>query len=169
MNLKASHQCRFSLGIYLDFNNWKDYPLIMVSNKDLRSRLGVSGKYAAFSDLVDLSGTGSYKISDEVNEAYAKSPGDRNRLDKEIMKVDERLNIVYMIYKGDFLKLFPLKDGTNDWGSSEIALQRAISKEDSLYLKGIIPVLTEALKKETWLNQTGMPDNQGVSDHFFRV
>lgn len=133
------------MGIYLDFNNWKDHPIIMVSNTELRSRLGVIGKYAAFSDLVDLTGDGSYKLSSEVNEAYAKSPGDRSRLDKEIMKVDERLNIVYMIYKGDFLKLFPLKDGTNDWGSSEIALQKAFSKEDSLYLKGIIPVLTEAL------------------------
>jgi cytochrome c-type biogenesis protein CcsB len=134
------------LGIYLDFNTWKDYPIIMVSNKELRSRLGVRGKYAAFSDLIDIEG-GSYKISGEVNEAYEKSPGERNRLDKEIMKVDERLNIVYMIYKGDFLKLFPLKDGTLDWGSSETALQRAISKEDSLYLKGILPVLIDALHR----------------------
>ncbi len=36
-----------------------------------------------------------------------KSPGERNKMDKEIMKVDERVNIVYMIYKGDFLKIIP--------------------------------------------------------------
>ena len=44
------------LGLYLDFNNWKDVAIIRVSNKDLQQRLGVRGKYAAFSDLVNLNG-----------------------------------------------------------------------------------------------------------------
>ena len=129
------------LGLYLDFNNWKDVPLIRVSNKDLQSKLGIRGKYAAFSDLVNLQGNGSYKITEEVNAAYSKAPGARTKLDKEMMKIDERVNIVFMIYKGDFLKLFPLKDGTHNWGSAQEALQKAVSKEDSLYLKNIIPVL----------------------------
>ena len=133
------------LGLYLDFNNWKEVPMITISNKDLQTKLGIRGKYAAFSDLVDLESNGTYKISEEVNTAYAKAPGDRSKLDKEVMKIDERINILYMIYKGDFLKLFPLKNGTNDWGSPETALQNAINKDDSTYLKGIIPVLSEAL------------------------
>ena len=133
------------LGLYLDFDNWKNVPLINVSGKDLQSKLGIRGKYAAFSDLVDLEGNGSYKISEGVNSAYSKAPGERSKTDKELMKIDERVNIIYMIYKGDFMKLFPLKDGTNDWGSSDAALQRAINKDDSTYLKGIIPVLAEAL------------------------
>ena len=97
------------LGLYLDFNNWKDVPLIRIANKDIQDKLGIRGKSAAFSDLVDLSGTEHYKISEEVNSAYAKAPGDRSKTDKEVMKIDERVNIVYMIYKGDFMKLFPLK------------------------------------------------------------
>ena len=131
------------LGLYLDFNSWKDYPLIMISNEEMKSRLGVRGKYAAFSDIVNLQ-DGTYKISEHVSNAYAKAPGDRSRLDKEMMKVDERVNIVYMIYTGDFVKLFPLKDGTNHWGAPEEALVNAVSKDDSTYLKGIIPILSEA-------------------------
>jgi cytochrome c-type biogenesis protein CcsB len=134
------------LGLYFDFNNWKDVPLIRISNSDLQKKLGVSGKFASFSNLVNLEGNGAYKISDDVNAAYAKSPGERSKMDKEIMKIDERINIVYMIYKGDFLKLFPLKNGTHDWGSPQEALQKAVSKDDSLYLKSIIPVLEEALQ-----------------------
>jgi cytochrome c-type biogenesis protein CcsB len=134
------------MGLYLDFNSWKDIPLIRVSNKDLQIKLGIKGKLAAFSDLVNLEGNGQYKISEEVNSAYAKAPGERSKFDKELMKIDERVNIVFMIYKGDFLKIFPLKDGTHDWGSPQVALQKAVSKEDSLYLKNIIPVLTDALK-----------------------
>jgi len=133
------------LGIYLDFNRWKDVPLIKISNNDLQNRLGVRGKYAAFTDLVDP-GTGNYKISSDVNNAYAKAPGDRNKLDKEVMKIDERVNIIYMISQGDFMKLFPLKDGTNDWGSPLAALEKAISREDSVYLQSIITVLAEAIQ-----------------------
>lgn len=134
------------LGLYFDFNNWKDVPLISVSNKDIRNKLGIRGKFASFSDLVNLTGSGTYKISEEVSRAYSKAPSERNKLDKEVMKVDERMNIIYMIYKGDFLKLFPLKDGTHNWGSSLEALHKTISKEDSIYLKNIIPAFADAIE-----------------------
>ena len=134
------------LGLYLDFNNWKDVPLIVVSNKDLQRKLGIRGKLASFSDLVSLDGSGTYKISEEVNAAYSKAPADRNKLDKELMKIDERVNIIFMINKGDFLKLFPLKDGTHNWASPMEALQKAVTKDDSTYLKNIIPVFVEALQ-----------------------
>lgn len=134
------------LGIYLDFDRWKDVPMIRISNSEILTRLRIRGKYAAFSDLVDLSGTGNYKISMEVNDAYAKAPGERSKQDKEIMKIDERVNILYMISMGDFMKLFPLKDGTNDWGSAEKALEKAISKEDSVYLQSIMAVLSDAMQ-----------------------
>ncbi len=132
------------LGINLDFNNWKDYPLIRISNDDVKKVLGVRGKYAAFSDMVNLQ-DGSYKISEDVNKAYAKAPGERSRYDKELMKVDERINIVFMIYNSDFLRLFPLKDGSRAWGSPNAALAGALSKDDSTYLKGILPILSEAV------------------------
>jgi cytochrome c-type biogenesis protein CcsB len=134
------------LGIYFDFDRWKDVPMIRISNSEVQTRLRIRGKYAAFSDLVDLTGTGTYKISMEVNDAYAKPPGERSKQDKEIMKIDERVNILYMISMGDFMKLFPLKDGTNDWGSAEKALEKAISKEDSVYLQSIMSVLSGAMQ-----------------------
>jgi len=134
------------LGLYYDFDNWKEVPLIKISNDDLRSKLGIRGKYAAFTDLVDVTGSGSYKISEEVDMAYSKSPGARSKLDKEVMKIDERLNILYMISKGDFLKLFPLNDGTQNWASSDEILQKPVNKEDSLYLAGILTVFSEAIQ-----------------------
>lgn len=133
------------LGLYLDFDSWKDVPMIRVSNSDLQRNLGIRGKLASFSDLVNTT-NGTYKLSEEVNSAYAKSPGERNKMDKEVMKVDERVNIVYMVFKGDFVKLFPLKDSTHNWGSADEALKTAISNEDSLYLKNIVPILSEALQ-----------------------
>ncbi len=133
------------LGLYFDFNNWKDVPLISISNTEIQKKLGITGKYASFSDLVNLEGNGSYKISEDVNTAYSKAPSERSKTDKEMMKIDERVNIVYMLFKGDFMKLFPLRDGTHNWGSPTEAFQKAVNKDDSVYLGGVLPVLRDAL------------------------
>ncbi|HZY25383.1 MAG TPA: c-type cytochrome biogenesis protein CcsB [Bacteroidales bacterium] len=134
------------LGIYLDFKNWKDVPIISISSTDLQKKLGITGKLAAFTDIVNLDNNGTYKISAEVNSAYSKSPSERNKIDKEVMKVDERVNIIYMIYKGDFMKLLPLQDSTHDWVSPQEAYQRGAHGADSLFLGNIIPLLTEDLE-----------------------
>ena len=133
------------LGLYLDFKNWKEVPLIKISNKNIQDKIGISGSLASFDNLVDLNNGGSYKLSGDVEKAYGKASGGRNKFDKEVMKIDERVNIIYMIYTGEFMKLFPLKNKTHDWGSAEEAIKTAISKEDSLYLKNIIPMFAEAL------------------------
>jgi cytochrome c-type biogenesis protein CcsB len=135
------------LGLFVDFDNWKDIPLIRVSNKDLQKGLGIKGNMAAFSDLVDMRGRGTYKLAEEVDDVYQKSPGERNKRDKEIIKVDERVNIVYMIYRGDFLKIFPLKDGTHNWGSPEEAVKTAVNRDDSVFVDNIIPLLARSLEQ----------------------
>ena len=133
------------LGLYLDFKDWKEVPLIKISNNDVQRKIGVNGSLASFNDLVDLSNGGNYKLTGDVEKAYGKAPGERNKFDKEVMKIDERVNIIYMIYTGEFMKLFPLKNNTHDWGTPEEAVKTAISKEDSLYLKNIFPMFAEAL------------------------
>jgi hypothetical protein len=139
-NFEGMTSMQVFLGIYFDFDNWKEVPLIRVSNKELQQSLGIRGNLASFSDLVNLDNGGSYKLTEEVNKAYTKAPGARTKFDKEIMKVDERVNIVYMIYSGGFIKMFPLRDGSHSWGSPQEALKNATGKEDSLYLNNIIPI-----------------------------
>ena len=133
------------LGVYLDFDHWKDEQMIRVSNRDIQKIIGISGQYASFTDLVDLQ-TGKYKLSETVGEAYSKSPGERTKADKELIKVDERVNIIYMIYTGGFTRIFPLHDGTMNWGSPEDALKTAISREDSVFISNVIPVLSDAMR-----------------------
>ena len=155
------------LGIFYDFESWKDVPLIRVSNKDLQKNLGIKDKIAAFSDLVDMTGRGVYKLSEEVDAAYQKSPGERNKKDKEIMKVDERVNIVYMIYLGDFLKIFPLKDGSQNWSSPEEAVKTAVSREDSVYLNSVLPLLAEAMRINDYAKVIQLSESiRGYQDRF---
>jgi len=133
------------MGIVTDFESWKDVPLIKVSNKDLQRSLGITGNRAAFSDIVDMSSGGSYKLAAEVSRVYSLPPSERNKTDKEIVKVDERVNIVYMIYTESFLRMIPLRNGSHDWSTPRDALKAAGDSRDSVYLAELMPRLTAAL------------------------
>jgi len=137
---------QFFLGVYIDFYNWQSVPMIRVTNKDLQRTIGIRGNMASFSDLVDPGSGGTYKLIHEVNSAYSRAPAERTRFDKEVMKVDERVNIVYLIYTGAFLRIFPLRDESHSWGPPMEALKTAVSREDSVYVGNIIPSLAEALQ-----------------------
>jgi cytochrome c-type biogenesis protein CcsB len=151
------------LGLYFDFDNWKDVPMIKVSGKELQTLVGVRSEYAAFSDIVDLSAQGSYKLEGMVEEAYAKTPAARSKTDKEIIKLDERVNICYMIYRGDFMKVFPIKDGTTHWGNPEEAIANAINREDSLFLSSIMPMYAEAVRNNN--NTSATEITQAISGY----
>lgn len=133
------------MGIVIDFDSWKDVPLIKVSNRELQRSLGITGNYAAFSDIVDMGSGGSYKLAGEVSRVYALSPSERNKTDKEIVKVDERVNIVYMIYTENFLRMIPLRNGSHDWSTPHDALRAAADSRDSVYLAELMPRLATAL------------------------
>ena len=87
--------------------------------------LNLKGDMAAFSDIVSFGDDGGYKLSSYVEKAYAKPASERTRFDKEVIKVDERVNICYMMSEGDFMNIFPLKDGTDHWGTSGEAARHA--------------------------------------------
>jgi len=68
--------------------------------------------------LIDFFENGSYKLADDAREANRKKSSQRNQYDKEIIKVDERLNVEYMVFQGILLKIFPLpNDKNNKWFS----------------------------------------------------
>jgi cytochrome c-type biogenesis protein CcsB len=152
-NFDGNTPMQVFLGLYFDFDHWKDVPVIKVSNKDIQKEIGITGDMAAFSDLVELKDAGgTYKLSEIVNKAYAKPAAERNKFDKEVMKVDERVNIIYMIYKGDFMRIFPLRDNTKKWGTPDEAIKLAAAREDSSYLKNAMPLLIEALQNNNEVN-----------------
>lgn len=133
------------LGFTLDFENWQDEKIIKISSKELRSYLGITGEYAAVNQIVDFEGNGSYKLSGLIEEAFSKPSAERGKFDKDVIKVDERVNIIVMMARGEFLKIFPLRDGTDHWGLPLEALPNAIHENDSIYLSSILPMYSSAL------------------------
>jgi cytochrome c-type biogenesis protein CcsB len=133
------------LGCSLDFYHWQNVPLIKVSNEELRQLLNLKGERAAFSDIVSFGAGGGYKLEDHVKKAYAKAVSEQTKFDKEVIKVDERVNICYMMSRGDFMRIFPLRDGTDHWGMATDAVRYDVSPEDSLFVLSVVPMWVQAV------------------------
>ena len=93
------------LGLLTAPAQWQAVPLITVKDPQLKTILGVIGKKAAFRDF--FTPEGEYKIHQWVDGAYQQSPSARNKLEQELIKVDEQVNVFYMAQHGVLHCLFP--------------------------------------------------------------
>ena len=114
---------------------WRDVPIIYVNNKELKKIIGLkeSDKYATFNDFftVDDKGTGGYKISKFAEASSRKRPAERGTFDKDVLKVDERVNVLYMVFVGEVFTMFPkIDDENHKWYAPGSALM-SFPKEES--------------------------------------
>ena len=102
--------------------NWQNKPIIRVGDQQLREMCNASGKYVAFSSMFEKDSAGSYRLAKLVQDAYDKKPAKRGRFEKEVINVDERVNILYTFFSGGFLTIFPIPgDAGNKWMSVQNA------------------------------------------------
>lgn len=124
---------------------WQLAPIIKVNNDELREKLGIDKKYTSF--LSFFSNQAKYVLTEDVDKAYAKKPAERNKYDKEVIAVDERVNVSYMVYNGSFLRFFPIpEDPNNKWISPSMNNGFLIS-DDSLFVSSILPIYYQSLQQ----------------------
>ncbi len=59
---------------------------------------------------------GNYLLEEQVRAAQALMPKDQGTFEKALIKLDEKVNIVNMIFSGSIFRIFPpLNDPTNTW------------------------------------------------------
>jgi len=93
------------LDMMIDPEFWKAQKIIYVKAQSVRDIIGVTGQYASFSDFFDKDS--KYKLQTYGEESFRKKRPEQNGFDKEIIKVDERINIFMMVLRGTVLKIFP--------------------------------------------------------------
>ncbi len=101
------------IDLILDPEYWKQQKMIYIREKSVTNILGIEGNNASFNDFFD--NTGKYKLVDLVESAFRKTQASQNRFDKELIKVDERLNVFYMLLQGAILKIFPENPTSRKW------------------------------------------------------
>lgn len=111
-----ANQVLLSIMVNSDF--WSNEPIIKISGDELKSLLGLpkSAKFASFNDFFKKSGDKiMYKLIKESEIANRKSPSTRNQLDKDVMKADEKVSVLYMVFTRDILKIIPKGDENHTW------------------------------------------------------
>ncbi|MGJ0358763.1 cytochrome c biogenesis protein CcsA [Aliarcobacter cryaerophilus] len=95
------------LGMITRPDIWKDVKIIKINTPKLKKFLGVaeSEKYISFSEA--FGEKNEYLLTKESEKALLTKPIERGTYEKDIIKVDEKLNIIYSVFNGALLNIFP--------------------------------------------------------------
>ena len=111
---------------------WKDIRMLSIKTPKLKKYLKIEEKrkYVAFTEV--LVGN-DYKLKTLAEEAHAVDPNKRGTFEKDIIKLDERLNIMYMVFSGELFKIFPkMEKDNNKWYSPMVAMKSFTGKEQEI-------------------------------------
>lgn len=142
------------LNMMLRPENFQELPIIKISHPQIAKDLGLKSKdkFAKFSDF--FTPVGQYKLFDKVQKANQKAPLEKSQYDKELIKVDERLNVMYMTFMGEFLKIYPKpKDPNNSWYAPKKAMDMFEAKDSDMVKLITVNYFTqvdEAIKTNNW-------------------
>ncbi len=126
---------------------WITKEIISYDKKALAELFNDGRKQLSLSELISISENGrrNYRLSEYVETAYKLSPADRSLFDNEIIKLDEKVNILLMLFGYDFFTVFPDPlQPTKEWynPSSDIS---HLSGVDSLFIKSTFTLFFDAL------------------------
>jgi cytochrome c-type biogenesis protein CcsB len=137
---------------------WQRIPMIKVSHPKIQEILKIRNGYASFLDVIDTASSHSYLLKSYVDEAYRKKPGNRNQFDSEIIRLDERINLCYMIYTGELLRILPDPNpAKKTWYAPSHAVN-TFKGNDSLFISKIIPMYALAIKNASKTGDWTLPD-----------
>ncbi len=144
------------LGMIVRPEEWQKVPVIRISDKGINKIIGISPekRYAALDDFFTGSKKREYKLAALVEKISRKRPAQRGTLDKEILKVDERVNVLYMSFSGSLLRIFPdPKDKLGRW-YSPIGAIKEFDQKNAQFVQAVLASyfsnIDEALADGNW-------------------
>ena len=136
------------LGILVYPYYWAKYPLLSQKNEEIHQLMGTSGSHISFNEVFDEEGV--YKLETYLEDIYYKPAEDRTRTEKDILKLDERVNIFFELLHHQRIALFPLpEDKEQRWFSPGDDLS-AFSGRDSMFVSNIFTWFQEEVTAGNW-------------------
>lgn len=135
---------QIALGMLSHPSLWKKMPMIQTKTPKLRALIGIEReqKLASFDDFFNGH---RYKLEEELQKALSMRPSLRGTYENDLIKVDERLNIAFMLYQSVLFKIFPLPNDTHHtWVAFEQMFSQ-INVEESEKLQQSASDFVEAL------------------------
>ena len=137
------------LGMMSSPAHWQIQPMIKLHHKELKKILGLSEEatHASFNDFFETSGDYEYKLAKYAEIANRKKPAQRNLFDKDVLKVDERLNVCYLVYTGEIFRMIPkIGDEDSTWYSPKISITQ-FPPEEGTEIRTMLLAYFDAIAK----------------------
>ncbi|TEY10877.1 cytochrome C biogenesis protein [Campylobacter sp. US18a] len=115
---KSQNSNAVMLSMLVDVDKWQMEPFILMpQNQAVRDAIAnileiPSAKYISYKDFFDENSR--YKLQKYVENANRKNPNARGVFDKEIIKLDERANVVNLVFSGELFKFIPVQNNPNN-------------------------------------------------------
>lgn len=144
---------QFLLSLLAMPDMWMRVPVITHKSKELADYYDFSSEQScAYMEVFDSNG--QYKLQERLEEAYHKMPSERTRFDKDVMKLDEQVNILHQLFNYQMLNLFPKEDDPNHtWYAPGDDLS-VFSGQDSMFvsriMKWYLGEVQSALQSRDW-------------------
>ncbi|MDX4035751.1 cytochrome c biogenesis protein CcsA [Aliarcobacter skirrowii] len=135
---------------------WKDVKILKINTPRLKKLLNipVEEKYISFSEVFNQKG--EYIIAKEAEAALLTKPIERGTFEKDIIKLDEKLNIIYSVFNGSLLNIFPkfyeneTIDDNFKWYSPLEAIQN-FSGQNQVAISQLVRGLLNSVAEYDWV------------------
>jgi len=136
---------------------WRKVKMIKVGHNQIKKIIGMdkNEKYATFEQFFEQpERMMNYKLGQMAEDAVRTPGAQRGTFEKELIKVDERVNVAYMVYSGSLFNIFPDANSLDfKWLSTVEALQK-FDKVRGLEIRQLVlnyfNALEEASKSGDW-------------------
>lgn len=117
---------------------FQDVKMIKVTHPSIKQiiYLPENESLASYNDF--FTNDGAYRLAEQVKTAHRKKVAEHNQFDKDILRVDERLSITYMVYSSTFLKIFPNADEQTHTWYAPIEAVKTFNTAESQWVQGAI-------------------------------
>ncbi|MCL7754785.1 cytochrome c biogenesis protein CcsA [Polaribacter sp. Z022] len=126
---------------------WFEVPVIYLEEGNTKIRetlnLPIDAEYARLSDFITP--RGAYKIKEQVAEAQKKNV--KNKFEKDLIKIDRRVGLLYSAIGGGILRIYPIpNDENNTWVSQPETANAGFKATDSVFVRQSLPVYIQLLQ-----------------------
>jgi cytochrome c-type biogenesis protein CcsB len=147
------------LGMTFYPEEWSQVPMIKIgSQAEIQKIFNTTSQFLSFNDF--FSANGQYILKDQARRAFSLQAGERNAQDKEIMKIDERVNICNMIYNGSMARIFPNpNDPSKQWQTPADAVQMASESAEAGFVPTFFSKYSAAVQQAEESQQWAQADS----------
>lgn len=143
---------QFLLGMLALPQMWMQVPLIVLSDKEISRRYNLSEGYVPYYYLFDQEG--NYRMLPQLQEIYHRSVDKRSSSEKELIKLDERVNILYQLLNHTLFGIYPNpNDPSHTWYAPGDDLS-VFSQTDSTFIvesfEQYLAEVRESLRNGDW-------------------